>query len=377
MKMNRFDPPGQIDDLAGDQASLQAWSGQVGGYFDTGVARVAQFISPGTPQIYNPVTHGITDPDTVAPITWNGFPRRFISQQAGQPPDFASAEPTPLPAGNFRPQDEYLEWHVTRNAAGRIVSVQFTCEGPDYWEFLGQRQPDRVLALYRQFINPAIQRQDLFDGDNYQSLNRFNTTDGAMHLTHPANNLFAEVQLAADATVRRRVNGVEPATAPALIECAQFGDEDRNSDPNIGFQVNQLARLGFMITLQNPVGLYIDRMNEGGFALEDGTPVQGGFRILRGSPGMILRAEYRLPDALATSGRTVSDVFIGGQRIQFGGQIAQRVTMKLTGVACRQGQVHNALSACGAVPFLADAAAPAALAVDAAAPRRFALRGER
>ena len=47
----------------------------------------------------------------------------------------------------------------------------------------------------------------------------------------------------------------ESATALALIKCAQFGDAVRNSDPKIGFQVNQLARAGFLITLADPVGI--------------------------------------------------------------------------------------------------------------------------
>ena len=37
----------------------------------------------------------------------------------------------------------------------------------------------------------------------YNPFNRWNTTHGAMHLTHPANTLAAEIRLAADGTVVR------------------------------------------------------------------------------------------------------------------------------------------------------------------------------
>src|SRR5262249_45296701 len=181
-------------------------------------------------QFYNPVTHGLTGPDLApADITWNGFPRRFLGSGPGAPPNYAGAEPT-LSPGTARPQDEYLEWHVFKDAAGKITSVTFTCEGYDYYEFLGKEAPNTLLALYQKFISPAVKKSDLFIGTNYNRLNHWNTRDGAMHLTQQANNLFAEVILAADATVRRKnTAGVEVTSAVTLTRCANFGDSARNS----------------------------------------------------------------------------------------------------------------------------------------------------
>ncbi|MFJ3176613.1 hypothetical protein ACIPJK_38540 [Streptomyces roseus] len=34
--------------------------------------------------------------------------------------------------------------------------VLFTCEGPEYWEILTQTNPNRVVDLYRTFINPDV-----------------------------------------------------------------------------------------------------------------------------------------------------------------------------------------------------------------------------
>src|SRR5439155_525627 len=139
--------------------------------------------------------------------------------------DFAGAEPT-LTSGHSRNQDEYLEWHVTRNGSGKITSVEFTCEGYDYYEFLGREAADILLGLYQKFISPAVRHADLFTGAQYQKLNRWNTADGAMHLTQQANNLFAEVILAAEATVRRRdAVGREVTAAIPLTKCSQFGGQ--------------------------------------------------------------------------------------------------------------------------------------------------------
>ena len=160
-----------------------------------------------------------------------------------------------------------------------------------------------------------------------------------MHLTQQANNLFAEVILAAEATVRRRdAVGREVTAAIPLTKCSQFGDARRNSDPTIGSGVNGFARQGRMITLANPVGLYIDHLDDAGFRLPGDLPVDGWFQILRGTPAHTLRAVFAPPRGAAF---TVSDVTIGGIPIKFGGQIAQNITMRLTGVASVANNVQN------------------------------------
>jgi len=366
MKITQFDPPGNNGDFNGNPALAAKWSAHMSKNFDRGVAQVNATLAAnggGTCQFYNPVTHGLTAPDRTPPsmgdIPWNGFPRKFLGAGPGSSPDFAGAEAAVSP-GQFRNQDEYLEWHVTKNAAGKITSVEFTCEGYDYYDFLGQEAPGVLVALYKKFI-PGVKEADLFAGNVYQKLNRWNTRDGAMHLTQPANNLFAEVILAAEATVRRKDSaGNEITSAIPLTTCARFGDEDRNSDPAIGAGVNGFARQGRMITLANPVGLYIDHFDDSGFRLPGNLPVTGWFRILRGAPGRILRAVFAPPDGSAL---TVSDVNIGSKQIEFGGEIAQNITMKLTGVASVANNVHNSPVPCAAAAPLhvaAAAVAPAA-----------------
>jgi hypothetical protein len=52
----------------------------------------------------------------------------------------------------------------------------------------------------------------------------------------------------------------------------------------------------------------------------------------------------------------VSDIQIGGVPIQFGGQIAEHITMGIRGAACRKDGVHNKLVPCGAIPGVAAVA---------------------
>jgi hypothetical protein len=158
-----------------------------------------------------------------------------------------------------------------------------------------------------------------------------------MHLTHPSNTLLAEIGLGAQATQLRshpQRRSVTVADPDALICRAGYGGFNRCSDPTIGGSVNQLAALGFGVTLADPVGLYMDHLDMAGFTVgaATGPPVESNewFTVARGEPGMISRAVFAPPEG---SPHTVSDVFIAGEPIRFGGQLAERMTVKLVGLA--------------------------------------------
>jgi hypothetical protein len=76
-----------------------------------------------------------------------------------------------------------------------------------------------------------------------------------IHLSHRANSLGAQVNLAAIASALRNdandrdVRGDDVAR---LCCCAGFGDPNRNSDPTIGAAANALAAAGRAHTLTNP-----------------------------------------------------------------------------------------------------------------------------
>lgn len=226
-------------------------------------------------------------------------PRLFGGQPLRRVRDGALAEPVPT---FHRQQDEYCEWFAHRDDDGRVVRLTFTSEGPEYWQYLAsgtraffaaddprseivEGDLSLVAELYAEHVDPAVKPDDLvwpydvaiFDAranqwflyaraGTYNPFNRWNTTDGAMHLTHPANTLGAEINLAARAAVVRAGADDAPITdQEELICCSGYGDVNRSSDPSIGAGVNGLARNGLSISLADPVGLYIAGINLGAF----------------------------------------------------------------------------------------------------------------
>src|SRR6202030_313129 len=178
--------------------------------------------------------------------------------------------------------------------------------------------PEIVLDLYRTLVSPEVRVEDLVfsettqDGKrgDYNFYNKWNSTHGIAHLAAPPNSLSAEAKLGADATVLRgSASGQPVATADALVCCAGYGGANRNSDPTIGASVNALARLGAMITLVNPVGLYRGDVDTRRWSLPDGRAPAACIRIARGAPGRIERLVLEVPPA---TGRTVRDLLIGG-----------------------------------------------------------------
>jgi hypothetical protein len=350
----QFDPPAGLTDFAAELRTV--WDKTISDAFDENIGGVQQ--EAGAPsQFYNPRTTPTDPPAATKVIRWKGFP---LIIQAQHPGDKRAAwkDADQLAPDGSRRQDEYLEWHVARNADGRITRVSFTCEGPEYWDALARHDPDKLLALYREHVDPAIQKADLFSQGQYQRLNKWNSTHGAMHLTHPANTLGAEINIAAFATVLRQRDGRVLTDAQELIECSRYGDPRRASDPHIGEEVNSLAREGFSITLENPVGLYIaEAPNTIGWKTPNNKPASQFWRVTRGTPDGIVRAIFEVP---ATEGYTVSDIKIAGVPIEFGGQIADFLDVKLTGVACRKGGIQNPPRACPAFEREVGLAAPAA-----------------
>jgi hypothetical protein len=299
------------------------------------------------------------------PIPWNGFPRSLWqwfnadADPAGRAAALAAVEVrreifrVPLANGATLPiferqQDEYCEWHVDRNAGGGITRIAFTSEGPEYFQEMAAVDLTLVGDLYREHVNPAVRDEELvwpvdvrnqngqivFPKGSYNRWNEWNTRKGIMHLTHRANTLGAEINLAADSTVQFPVPPAPAATLPfRLICCAQFGGVNRSSDPLIGAGVNGLAQSGLSITLDNPVGLYIQSVGIGGLRAPNGAPLgDGALRIVRASPdrSLILRAEVA-PPAGATF--TLDQCTFEGEPLTGGGQIARRITMVLFGLA--------------------------------------------
>jgi hypothetical protein len=123
----------------------------------------------------------------------------------------------------------------------------------------------------------------------------------------------------------------------AFIAGTGMGGANRNSDPTIAATVNALARQGAMITLANPVGLYMDHIDLTGWEIPGGIAPQDCVQIVRGQPRLIERFVVEVPGGEFD----VSDIRIGGFPIAFGGQIAECITVKLVGAAAALHSVSN------------------------------------
>jgi hypothetical protein len=333
--MDKLDPPGFLDDLTAGQR--EQWSQWISSQIDEAAAGDAQtndFDAP-RPRFFNPVT---TPPPADAierDILWKAFPRIVELNSATAEERWETAD------GTRDVQDEYCEWSVTRDPLSKkITQVTFTSEGPEYWQFLAAVNFPRVVELYKTHVSSRVKAQELVDSQGrYNPRNRWNnsTTGGAMHLIQPNNTLGAEIELAAGASNARRRNGRLLTGERELIECGQYGAAERHSDPHIGAEVNALARADAAITLANPVGLYIAALSTAGWQTPDNSNPLDYWQITRGTPQKALRAVYSVP---AARGFTVSDIRINGQNIAFAGQIADFISIKLTGLAARIGQLQ-------------------------------------
>jgi hypothetical protein len=274
-------------------------------------------------------------------VSWIAFPRQVKIRATSDRQRWESAD------ASRDVQDEYCEWSVTRNADGKITRVDFTCEGPEYWEVLSRTSPDTVVALYREFVKDSVTKEDLFDGSGqYIHRNRWNTdtVNGAMHLVQAANTLGAEIELVAGATIVREQNGRLLTGEQELIACGQYGARQRNSDPHIGGVVNSVARMKADLSLANPVGLYFNDLSVAGWQTPDGSDPKANWKYVRGDKTHPVRAVYEVSES---SGFTVSDIKILGKPIAYAAQIADFISIKATVLACRFGRsIVQPMTAC-------------------------------
>ncbi|MEZ4295050.1 MAG: hypothetical protein R3B70_08725 [Polyangiaceae bacterium] len=401
-----FNPPANMTDFDGIPGQLEQWSAAVSGWIDESIDSELEAFNanPETRgqkcQFFN-ATKMMPDGVLLQDIIWNAFPKT-LRLAYGLPAAYRLADElvsltaprpglptsTPFYTGEpwanlyYRPLDEYCEWRLDRDPhTGKILKITFTSEPPEYWQAMhgdtlqniaGSKlkyqfrgDPKLVLSLYREYVSPYVQYEDLIchedfvsvgdDGEPvvvyqkgaYNPYNKWNSTHGIMHLGQPNNTISAEIKLGADATILRRKGTRLVTVADALVCCAGYGGTSRSSDPTIGGSVNALARLGAYITIDDPIGLYMHDLNTEGWTKPNGEPIHPDeyFKVLRGNKakGQIERAELSVPEK---EGFTVSDIRIGGVPIRFGGQVAEHINIKLTGLAGAIGTFDNKALPC-------------------------------
>jgi hypothetical protein len=312
----RFDTPARLPEPS--DADRDAWSARIGASV-AGQAR--QF-----PQFFDP-TQTDPGPGAMAPaIVWTAFPATLLDDATSEQGRWAAAD------ASRSVQDEYCEWAVERDPDGVLTRVTFTTEVPEYFEHLAERDPDRLVDLYAELVGQSVKLDELVVGGRFQKSNVHNrsTRGRPAHLQQPSNNLNAAIVLAAQATVLRKDADGEPVTTPmTLVSCGNLGEPRRNSDPQIAAAVNDAAATGAEISLQDPLGLYIDRFLVGGMQTPDGEDPATFWTVERGTPEHAVRASYAVP---ADRGYRVGDITAGGRPLRFGAQLADRVSVRLTGL---------------------------------------------
>ena len=328
-----YNGPGRTGELTGDL--LAKWQATLSDMFESGVARAFREAQNTQSEVnfFNPLMTDLSNSSEVG-ISWTAFPKRLTTN-------------FPDPRDGWREsdrrreaQEEYCEWTVVREPGSPsiIKRIVFTTETPDYYDFLARHDRQLLLDVYRRFVSPTVQLDDLIVAGRYDALNRWNHPgssgmDGTiMHMGgNSANTLGAAIALSAEATWPSIDEHGAPITAEqALIACRQFGDPARHSDPFIGAQVNQLVRLQKLVSLAAPVGLYIDDIDFSEFEIPSGLAPTDIFRIERGTEDFMMRVVFEAPIG---SGFQLSDVKIGGESIAFGGQIAAKMRIRIRGLA--------------------------------------------
>lgn len=392
--LQAYDPPARMTDFDAIPGQREAWHRFVLEAFEASIQSEIDALRPVAgqgqikPQFFSACVFD-PGPTIEQAVVWNAFPkellRRFGRERAlveadrlwplsAYSIDWRYVPDVPAYTGAdapevrypdtifYRPTVEYCEWHVDRDPhSGAINRVTFTSEPPEYWfamfggtmdgsavTFPGDK--DLVLDLYRRLVSPEVQISDLevqspfvspfgqLQPGNYNPHNKWNTTHGIVHLSAPPNALTAEIKLGADATQLYHDSRGNPVVDPdALIAGSGMGGPNRNSDPTIAATVNALARQGTMITLANPVGLYMDHIDVTGWETPGGIAPRDCVRIVRGQPRLIERLVVEVPGGEFK----VSDIRIGGVPITYGGQIAECITVKLVGSAAALHSMKN------------------------------------
>lgn len=306
--VTRFDTPGSLRDAPDGSPFYARWHRVIDGLIKppTPLSGSGRYVDPSTVDLVDAVERA---------YTWTGFPRPHL---VGEHRDDRSAA---LLAGEDRhAQPEYLEWHVTRSA-GTITKVTFVTETPEYWSTLAQAEPDRVLALYRELVDPDVSRGDLFPAGGYDPLNRWNTTDGIVHYVMRINSMrdLLGVSQEGEPTGRAKDN----------FEAVPY-KRATAADARLNFDMWAMARPGRAISTANSPGIYVLDWDDSGWTKPDGAPVGDYWRIVRGAPGAALRVEYRVP---AGEGFSVGDIRIGGRPVTTGGQLAEHMVVGAHGLA--------------------------------------------
>lgn len=336
--LERFTIPGKLTDAVSvDQTNLDnAWHEKVADLVSTAASR--------SRSLYDPTDEGEdTPPDALRhPVRWPAFPATLNA--ATNSPELRAR----LADSSRDRQDEYCEWSVKRagpSPEDPITRVTFTTELPEYFEVLHEIDAEAALALYSEHVDQNASPEQIAPGESYDRNNVLNrqTTEGRiMHLRSGPNNLLALVALASDATVLRFRDNTQVTSPQDLVSCGNFGAPLRSSDPQIAAAINGLATLGDKITLEDPIGVYIDGIRPEGLELPTGVTLEDCWNVERGTVEHAVRASFSLPEDAGT----LEEVRVRGAPVRFGAQLADLVRVRIVALSHSRGSVNPERAGC-------------------------------
>lgn len=340
--------PGTLSDFEAE--AQEDWDGLLAGYFES---------EPTSP-------HLLAAPDERTPgdvtVDWGAYPVRVEAclgsrRNASRLLDWISPQGQ---IGRARYHEEYAEWRVVTDAGGAIRRFELTTEFPEYWLTLASYHPLKVVELVRRFsgdenlsasalyggADPADlslqERRDAFEDVMLPRGGRapwspYNNGEKAIcFMSQNANTLGALIGLVKAAAFPYVVEGTNaPLSGSQAIATGELGGAAvacRNSDPTAVGAAVGLAAQGRLFALDDPVGVYIQSVDNAALAQPDGSDVPPEwFQFQRGSrpPESKERSQRLVLEVPPEAGFTISELVENesGENIRYGGQIAALVQL--------------------------------------------------
>lgn len=258
-------------------------------------------------------------------LTWSAFPRA------------ANVGAAAIDTDRFQRQDEYVEWFTERDTGGRVKRVTFTTEFAEYFEVLAAVGTESIIAEVKMVTGEnSVNASDIFgDGFNADAAtssgraarlrematrNIWNNAERSiLFLTHPSSTLSALLNLLAACGVPKptlQPNEVCDAVSGACVSA-------RNSDPSICAIVQQLTRAKRGVTLADPAGVTIERLDgiwklDGReFDMNDPAANHGLWRVERNKRRAVLTVPRQLTivDDPVLNGTDVATALVVGARV--------------------------------------------------------------
>lgn len=346
--------PGNLSDLEG--LGKDEWDKYISDQMEEAIkdSKTNQFLPEADSRITSPPV----------PVDWSGFPIRFQTCLDGsfrKTLRFLDWQLGNVDVGRAIGHEEYLEWRVVRNGAGKITRIELTTEIREYWEILAKYHPTKCLRLLGRFAGERIAAfDDVYGRDPEQMtlkerLEAFQNNMFALNDTAPkspynngrraiafmgksVNTLRAAIQLASFAAFPYQAEEAG-GTIRSITgsEAIAFTDQNaldcRNSDPTIVSSVIDQAVSGKFLTLDNPPGIYVLDVQHEKILLPDrsGSIPRDWFEFQRGSRDGVERSQRLVLEVPPSQGFTISDLIDEeiDEPIAFGGQVAKKVTVGL------------------------------------------------